>query len=304
VGVFNLGWFLGFVFECTSLYVEAWGRLSVRRRPVPWYLHAYVAATFLVFGIIFVTDLAAGPERLEYPTAVSLSELVFMDAKYVCVLVMAFIIGESYYHLCRDESSEQKLLVRLRLGGLAITAFGVVAYASFRAGFVSLSYAWPACPGLRALRVLEQVSLRVVSFAWPLALLVSNRVIYSLVRKPVDLLRKPALREGLRVVHEEVSRPIASLNELFPQVQVHTIPMKQSTLLYQGSLDLQIYQLLIAILDAKRRLLCFLETETSKSSALYRHVESLLQMLQVDDTLDYYKLVEAYSTMGKKMLRE
>jgi hypothetical protein len=304
VGVPNLGWLLGFAFECTALYLEACGRLAVRRLSVPRYLHLYMILTLLVFGVIFTTSLANGPERLEYPSAETLSELVFMNAKYIFVFVMALVIGISYLSLYREEQgSKQKLLVRWRLLGLAITALGVVAYSALRAAFVSLSYVCPACRGLGVLRVLEQTSLRVVCLAWPAALLVSNRIVYSLISKPVEFLRRPAMRNYLQVVYEEISRPIELVQKPVPQGQ--SIPLKQSTIvLHRGSPGLQIYQILIGILDAKRQLLRFLEVEQDKSTTLYRQVKSLLEKLEVDNDLDYYELVEAYSNIGRMILRE
>lgn len=308
VGLPNLGWLLSFLAESTAVYVAACGCRAIPRLPIPRWLHVYMALTLVVFVIIYVTNIAAGVERLEYTTATTPFELVFMCAKYVCLAIMTFFIGTAFLRLCRGE---QNKLTRVRLGLLSGSALMGVIYGSARTTFVLLAYFYPACPILGGLRILEKGSQVALALMWPLSTMLSNKT--HLFLRPFERLQKSATLKDLRVIQTELSRL-----GLLTTWDERALPRRRS-------LDLQLYQALISILDGKRLLLAQLRageagdgkawddavTERARSlqsaegdwnDAVAGRARLLRRLFDtVDDSLQYFDLVAAYRDVGKTM---
>jgi hypothetical protein len=311
-GVPNLGWFLSFIAESTAVYVAACGCRAIPRLPIPRWLHFYMILTLLVFVLIYVTNIAAGIERLEYTTASTPFELVFMCSKYACLAVMTFFIGTAFVRLRR---SERNKLTRLRLGLLSGSALMGVIYSSARTTFVLLAYFYPACPILSGLRALEKGSQIALALMWPLSAMLSSEVCLF-VSKPFERLRKPALLGDLRQVQAELARL-----GLLAVGDDRSHPRRRS-------FDLRIYQALISILDGKRLLLAHLraleeagvgwgssipertrllqsrEEEGSWDDGVVRQAWSFQQLLgRIDDNVGYFELIEAYRDVGRALRR-
>jgi hypothetical protein len=308
VGVPNLGWLLSFLAESTAVYVAACGCRAIPRLPIPRWVHVYMALTLLVFVGIYVTNIAAGVERLEYTTASTPFELVFMCTKYVCLAIMTFFIGTAFLRLCRRERNK---LTRVRLGLLSGSALMGVLYGLARTTFVLLAYFHPACTILGSLRVVEKGSQVALALMWPLATMLSNKT--HLFLKPYEQLQKRATLKDLQTVQTELSHL-----GLLSTWDERSIPRRRD-------LDLQLYQALISVVDGKRLLLAQLrsgETEDGKawddtgaertrslqsreedwSGAVEGRARLLRQLFDtVDDSLQYFDLVAAYRSVGKTL---
>jgi len=219
---------MAFYFLCVSCYI------AIVNAPPGW-LPLYLAVTPALLTAIFA---------LTGRGVVGNGVLLSLTIKHVFGIVVFSRIVALFGPSCRNE---QTATVRVRICLVCLAALLVIGYLALRPGAEWLRLAGAPAWLVTTLKVVSLCSLFGAGAAWPLGF--APNPFLAKLAQPVMFYEKWSALQDLKRLYRDIS-------DLCPQV----LPPQGRR--WDLNVDLRLYQTVIAILDSRNALTCWLEEQT------------------------------------------
>jgi hypothetical protein len=298
LGLPNFGWLVTYMAFSLAIYAISSGCYIVVRQSRPPIMDWSLVATLGVLLVIYALGVVNLPEKPDHTIPETWSEMLFMQIFYVYMAAMCAMPITTFIRLFEQE---QIMPTKLRwLVAVLATLFSFVTLL-IKIALTLLTFLDPVTPALAVLHPMVGFGIVIAGVFCLLAFLPNGG--YLAAARPIEFLGKYLAFHELRVLR-------ARLDVLCPPV-INADPRAIDAL---RNLDFHLYRTVIAILDAKKMLACYIDT--AGVGALPAHMTGQMpeewdmakvqracllsrEMQKVNDHQPYESLIKSYQKASR-----